>query len=141
MWISLGKRIMMQHSPASMQGFWRRTKPWRPSKEPRERPKEQGQALEWTFKGNLDEVVSVHCIFMEKDDTSPPKPTHLQRHNSLPPSATNRPNKMKLAFLLNDAEPATAARRSEQETVPMKPANTTPSMTCSQLGKRQRQSL
>lgn len=64
--VPVGALILTPRLP--MQGFWRRTKPWRPSKTPRERPRNEGPALEWTFKKNMEEIVSVQSIFPDDMD-------------------------------------------------------------------------
>lgn len=95
---------------ASMQGFWRRSSSWRPSKTPRKAPLNQGEALEYCFKSNLEEVVSVQGIFIEHDYEVDTRLTHSNQQRAKRESST-RPippklDKMTLAYVLNGNEPS-----------------------------------
>lgn len=90
----------------AMQGFWRRTKPWQPSKQPRPHPPNLGPALEWTFRDNMEEVVSVQSIFLEQGELWTPPPARPVAAQAAPPPKKPVPivtvqERMQLAYVLN----------------------------------------
>jgi hypothetical protein len=98
-----------------MQGFWRRTKPWQPTAGPRERP--VGEALEMTFKDNLQEVIHVNYVWKEEPSSSvgqgpcmekegnDRRATRISQQLNRIPYAS--PPKMRVKFLLNSTETVT----------------------------------
>lgn len=130
-----------------MQGFWRRTKPWQPSKQPRPHPPDLGPALEWTFRDNMEEIVSVQSIFLDQGELWTPPPARSVAAQASSPRKTPAPiatvpEKMQLAYLLN-ASPAVPRPPAPEAMNPVK-RSTTPENAYNepaQALKRHRSSL